>query len=144
MSNTSTTTSTLPITPAEDVIISEKDMNHALGSKELKACPFCGRWALSYGNINRSTGNTVYHVQCTNQLKCSASTFSCAKTADEARAEAIRQWNERVPIDAKLLDAAKSVKETNANLNKEIARFQAEVEFWKNTRTNEKATHQTG
>jgi hypothetical protein len=144
MSNTSTTTSTLPITPAEDVIISEEDMNHARGSNELKACPFCGRWALSCGEINRSTGNTVYRVMCTNQLKCSASTFSCSKNALKARAEAIRQWNERVPIDSTILYAAKAAKEINVDLNKEIARLQAEVEFWKNTRTNEKPTHQTG
>lgn len=91
-----TSPKTLPITPADDIIVSKKDMNQARGSKELKACPMCGRWAISCGEMNRATGNTVYRVMCTNQRKCSVSTFSCSKDPESARAEAIRQWNERV------------------------------------------------
>lgn len=84
-----------PMIPKEDFVISDKDMNQALGSNELKPCPFCGKWALSVGVKNPKTGNTVYHVQCANQLKCSANVFICSKDPEEARRLAIEQWNRR-------------------------------------------------
>lgn len=85
----------LPIIPAENIIITEADENHALGSDELKACPHCGRWAFSAGEINPKTGNTVYRVYCTGR-DCMAQTSYCAKDPAEARVGAIKRWNRRV------------------------------------------------
>lgn len=81
----------------DQFVITEADQNQAMGSKELKDCPFCGRWALSIGVKNPDTGNTVYTVHCSNQLKCSANTFACSKDPSQARSVAIEQWNRRKP-----------------------------------------------
>lgn len=81
--------------PVSDFVITEKDQAHALGSTELKACPHCGRWAFSIGTVNKDTGNTVYHVNCTGR-DCMAQAFYCSKDPAEAREKAIARWNRRV------------------------------------------------
>lgn len=85
----------LPMLSPDQFVITKADQNQAMGSKELKDCPFCGKWALSAGIKNPDTGNTVYTVHCSNQLKCSANTFCCSKDPAGARANAIEQWNRR-------------------------------------------------
>ena len=85
----------LPTISPDQFVINAADINHALGSNELTCCPFCGKWALSFGVKNPDTGNTVYTVHCSNQLKCSANTFACAKDPAVARTAAIQQWNRR-------------------------------------------------
>lgn len=80
--------------PVSDFVITEKDQAHALGSDELKPCPHCGRWAFSIGTINKVSGNTVYHVNCTG-TDCMAQSFYCSKDPEEARVKAIARWNRR-------------------------------------------------
>lgn len=81
--------------PIDDFVITNEDHNQALGSNELKPCPHCGRWAFSVGTINKDTGNTVYHVNCTGR-DCMAQSFYCSKDPAEARLKAIERWNRRV------------------------------------------------
>ena len=75
-------------------IITDADRAHALGSNELKPCPFCNHWAFTHGFRNEDTDNVVYHVQCTN-LSCTARTHCCATTEELARTEAVWRWNRR-------------------------------------------------
>jgi len=80
--------------PESAFVITKQDQEHALGSDELKPCPFCGKWAFSIGTVNEKTGNTVYHVNCTGR-DCQAQSFYCAKDPAEARVKAIARWNRR-------------------------------------------------
>lgn len=87
--------SDLKCLPPDDFTITSEDVACALGSKELLDCPHCGKWAFSIGTLNRETGNTVYHVNCTGR-DCMAQAFYCSKDPDEARAKVIAKWNRRV------------------------------------------------
>lgn len=78
----------------DSYVITEADRAHALGSQELKPCPFCGAWAISAGTVNPSTKLTVYRVLCTS-LNCQAQTFSCSADPAEARTSAVSRWNRR-------------------------------------------------
>jgi Lar family restriction alleviation protein len=87
--------------PTHDYIINNADIAHALGSTELKPCPFCGRWAFSIGKTNKVTGNTVYSVNCSG-TDCMVNTFSSSKDPAEARAKAIERWNRRTVKEAQV------------------------------------------
>lgn len=85
----------LEFTPAEDFVITGDDIACSLGASKLLDCPHCGRWAFSIGTVNRDSGNTVYHVNCTGQ-DCMAQAFYCSKDPKEAREKVIQKWNRRV------------------------------------------------
>jgi hypothetical protein len=82
--------------PESAFVITKEDQAIALGSNEIKTCPHCGAWAFSIGTKNEETGNTVYHVNCSN-TKCMAQSFYCSKDPAEARTKAIERWNRRAP-----------------------------------------------
>lgn len=88
--------SDIQLTPEKDFQITKEDIDHALGSEELKPCPHCGKWAFSIGTKNERSGNTVYHVNCAN-TDCMAQSFYCSKDPAEARKKAIERWNRRTP-----------------------------------------------
>lgn len=71
--------------PSLNYIISDKDRAQALGSGEVKNCPFCGHWAFSCGFQNEETKLFVYQVLCNNAPECSATISACYETADKAR-----------------------------------------------------------
>ncbi|MBL9174136.1 MAG: Lar family restriction alleviation protein [Verrucomicrobiales bacterium] len=78
-----------------DFVITAKDRATALGSRELRPCPFCGRLPIIGGRVNSQTGYTVYEVLCT-ASDCQAKVFFCASDPNDARALAVYRWNRRV------------------------------------------------
>lgn len=61
----------------------------------LKPCPFCGkRGPIASSTHNEQTGNFGCRVECTN-WRCMASVFSGATTREDARTQAIANWEKR-------------------------------------------------
>lgn len=82
-----------PKMPSMGLTLSREDLNQALGSGELKACPFCSDWAFSAGFQNPRTKIWVYKVTCTG---CSVQIHYSSLDKNEARVRAIEKWNKRV------------------------------------------------
>lgn len=83
------------IPTGSEAIIQKADSDICLGSGELKACPFCGCWAISVGSKNEQSGYFGYKVICTGLHHCGATIHSCSETLDDARKTAVENWNKR-------------------------------------------------
>jgi len=96
------------MTNSPDHLLSEQDLLNAalVDAGELKPCPLCRGKALSGGERNPTTGNEVYRIFCNASRglvpTCGLSLSICLgkeDTAETARAEAVRRWNQRPAED---------------------------------------------
>lgn len=90
----SETPTPLPNTP--DIIVTQSDYALYLGSGELKKCPFCGAFAMSYGKKTPNGLAVCWTIRCEQGLGCGASVWATDPDQAKARQAAVEQWNRRV------------------------------------------------
>lgn len=84
---------------ADEMILTQDDLNHCLGSTELLPCPFCGGQAMSHGEPTPNGKATCYRITCMsmNVLRpdCAAAVWGTHPDQGEARKIAVAKWNRR-------------------------------------------------
>lgn len=90
---------TLKTLPAEDIILTQEDINLCLGSQELKPCPFCGHYAMSTGEKTANGRAIRWKISCLGSEglvpNCMASVTATYPEQDKARRVAVERWNRR-------------------------------------------------